>query len=147
MSVAPHAHWPSGNNLVKDIEGAIMFKHILGGSLLLLGMLLGIVLTVMADMGFDEGRVPTGFLSGKDWLGLSGTAQASYAVGVIDGLDLGASLKPQGLFWINSCVTGMTSDQVRAMLKAELDARPGERDLPMVHRAMYQALWKACRHK
>lgn len=126
-----------------------MCKHILRGSLLLLGMLLGVTLTVTADMGFlgyDKGGVPTGFLSGKDWLGLSGTAQASYAVGVVDGLDLAATLKPQGLFWINSCVTGMTSDQIRDMLKAELDARSDERDLPMVHRAMYQALWKACRH-
>lgn len=126
-----------------------MFKHILKRSLLVLGMLLGIALTVTADMGFlsfDKGGVPTGFLSGKDWLGLSGTAQASYAVGVVDGLDLAATLKPQGLFWINSCVTGMTSDQIRAMLKAELEARSDERDLPMVHRAMYQALQKTCRN-
>ena len=125
-----------------------MCKHILRGSLLLLGMLLGMTLTVTADMGFlgyDHARVPTGFLSGKDWLGLSGTAQASYAVGVVDGLDLAATLKPQGLFWINSCVTGMTSDQIRAMLKAELDARSDERDLPMVHQAMYQALQETCR--
>jgi hypothetical protein len=34
---------------------------------------------------------------------------------------------------------------MRDMLKAELDARPGERHLLMVHRAVYQALWKACR--
>ena len=122
-----------------------MFKHVLGISLLMLGMLLGIALSVAAMMGLDEARVPKGFFSGNDWLGLNRTEQATYAMGVIDGLDLAAILKPQGLFWINPCVTGMTSDQVRAMLKGELDARPGERHLLMVHRSMYQALWKACR--
>jgi hypothetical protein len=55
-------------------------------------------------------------------------------------------LKTPSLFWINPCVAGMTSDQVRTMLKADLDARPGDGHLPMVHRAVYQILWKACRH-
>jgi hypothetical protein len=123
-----------------------MFKHILGFAPLILGMLLGIALSSAAEMGFDEARVPKGFISGNDWGELNTTAQTTYAMGVVDGLDLAATLKTPGLFWINPCVAGMTSDQVRAMLKAELDARPGERHLPMVHRAMYQALRKACRH-
>jgi hypothetical protein len=122
-----------------------MSKYILGLASLILGILLGIALSSTAEMGLDEARVPKGFLSGNDWLGLNTTAQTTYAMGVVDGLDLAATLKTPGLFWINSCVAGMTSDKVQAMLKVELDARPGERDLPMVHRAMYQALWKACR--
>jgi hypothetical protein len=123
-----------------------MGKHIVALLLVMLGVLLGVALSVTAEMGLDEARVPKGFFSGNDWLGLSKTEQATYAMGVVDGLDLAATLKGPGLFWINPCVTGMTSDQVRAMLKAELDARPGERHLLLVHRAMYQALWKACRH-
>ena len=123
-----------------------MSKHVVRPSLLLLGMLLGIALSVTATMGLDEARVPKAFFSGNDWLGLNKTEQATYAMGVIDELDLAATLKPQGLFWINPCVAGMTSDQVRAMLKGELDARPEERHLLMVHRAMYQALGKACRY-
>jgi hypothetical protein len=122
-----------------------MLKRLLAPSLLVLGMLLGVALSVTAQMGLDEARVPKGFITGNDWLGLSKTEQAVYAMGVIDGMDIAAMLKPQTLFWINPCVTGMTSDQVRAMLKGELEARPGERHLLMVHRAMYQALWKACR--
>lgn len=123
-----------------------MFKHILRGWLLVLGLLLGIALSVTAEMGLDEARVPKAFFTGNDWLGLSKTEQSTYAMGVVDGLDLAATLKPQSLFWINPCVAGMTSDQIRAMLKAEMDARPQERHLLMVHRAMYQALWKACRN-
>jgi hypothetical protein len=123
-----------------------MFKHILGHAPVVLGILLGIALSSTAEMGLDEAHAPKGFLSGNDWLGLNTTAQTTYAMGVVDGLDLAATLKTPGLFWINPCVAGMTSDQVRAMLKVELDARPSDRDLPMVHRAMYQALWKACRH-
>jgi hypothetical protein len=123
-----------------------MLKYILGLAPLILGLLLGIALSSTAEMGLDEARAPNGFISGNDWLGLNKTEQATYAMGVADGLDLAATLKTPGLFWINPCVAGMTSDQLRAMLKAELDARPGERHLPMVHRAVYQALWKACRH-
>ena len=123
-----------------------MFKHSLGLAPLILGMLLGIALSSTAEMGLEEARVPKGFISGNDWLALNKTEQVTYAMGVVDGLDLAATLKRPGLFWINPCVAGMTSDQVQVMLKAELDSRPGERHLPMVHRAMYQALWKACRH-
>ena len=122
-----------------------MFKHILAPAPLILGILFGIALTATAEMGRDETRAPKGFISGNDWLGLNTVAQTTYAMGVVDGLDLAATLKTPGLFLINPCVAGMTSDQVREMLKVELDARPGERHLPMVHRAMYQALSKACR--
>ena len=118
-----------------------MCKHILG----LMLVMLCIAISVIAETGPDgAARVPKGFFSGNDWLGLNKTEQATYAMGVVVGLDLAATLKPQGLYWINPCVAGMTSDQVRAMLKVELDASPGERHLPMVHQAMYQALRKAC---
>lgn len=122
-----------------------MVKYMLGLAPVILGLLLGIAFSSRAEMGLDDARVPKGFMSGNDWLGLHNTEQATYAMGVVDGLDLAATLKTPGLFWINPCVAGMTSDQLRAMLKAELDARPGERHLPMLHRAVYQALWKACR--
>jgi hypothetical protein len=122
-----------------------MLKYIRGLAPLVFGLLLGTALSSTAEMGLDEAHVPKGFMSGNDWLGLNKTEQATYAMGVADGLDLAATLKTPGLFWINPCVAGMTSDQIRDILKAELDARPSERHLLMVHRALYQALWKACR--
>jgi hypothetical protein len=110
-------------------------------------ILLGMALTGTAQVEIDPAMVPQSFLSGKDWRGLSKGEQQAYAIGVVDGLDLAFAYGRQGtnLAWINPCVTGMASDQVRAMLGAEIDANPGEWHLLMVHRAMYRALWKACR--
>src|SRR5215467_3089425 len=110
----------------------------------------GVLLSVSHGNGQVEmapSLVPKSFLSGKDWRGLSKGEQQAYAVGVVDGLDLAFALGRQGtdLGWINACVIGMSSDQVRAMLGAEIDANPGEWHLLTVHQAMYRALKKSCR--
>ena len=73
-----------------------MLKYILGLAPLILGLLLGIALSSTAEMGLDEARAPNGFISGNDWLGLNKTEQATYAMGVADGLDLAATLKTPG---------------------------------------------------
>jgi hypothetical protein len=122
-----------------------MAKYRIRLALLVLGILLGVALSGTAQMGLDPSRVPKAFLSGNDWLALARTPQETYAMGVIDGLDLASVMKPQSLFWINPCVTGMSSDQIRAMLSAEIAVKPGERHLLKVHEAMYRAIWKACR--
>ena len=95
----------------------------------------------------DPSLMPQSFLSGKDWRGLSKGEQQAYAVGVVDGLDLAFAQGKRGidLSWVNACVTGMSSDQVRAMLKEDIDANPGEWNLYTVHQAMYRALKKSCR--
>lgn len=125
----------------------MMVRSIVGFGLLVVGILLGITLTGTAQVEVDPAPVPESFLSAKDWRGLSKGERQAYAIGVVDGLDLAFAYGRQGtsLAWINPCVTGMASDQVRAMLQAEIDANPGEWHLLMVHRAMYRALWKACR--
>jgi hypothetical protein len=113
---------------------------------LAVGLLLSVVPAV-AQLGLDPGRVPKGFITGKDWLKLSKTEQELYAMGVIDGLDLSSAIDPagRGVTWINRCVAGMDSQRVGALLKAELQSHPSEQSLLMVHRSMYEALWKACR--
>ncbi len=123
-----------------------MVRSIIGLGLLVVGFLLSIA-QVGAQVEIDPALVPQSFLSGKDWRGLSKGEQQAYAVGVVDGLDLAFAYEKQGtnLAWINPCVTGMSSDQVRAMLRAEIDANPGAWNLLTVHQAMYRALRKACR--
>ena len=123
-----------------------MLRRIIGLELLVLGILL-ITTQGGAQMEMDPTLPPKSFLSGKDWRGLSKGEQQAYAVGVVDGLDLAFAYGKQGtdLGWINACVTGMSSDQVRAMLGAEIDANPGEWHLLTVHQAMYRALKKSCR--
>jgi hypothetical protein len=123
-----------------------MARIIVGLGILMVGFLLGIA-QGGAQVEMDPALVPKSFLTGKDWRGLSKGEQQAYAVGVVDGLDLAFAYEKQGtnLAWINPCVTGMSSDQVRAMLLAEIDANPGEWNLLTVHQSMYRALRKACR--
>jgi len=118
----------------------------MGLELVVVGILL-ITTQGGAQVEMDPTLLPKSFLSGKDWRGLGKGEQQAYAVGVVDGLDLAFAYGKQGtdLGWINACVTGMSSDQVRAMLGAEIDANPGEWHLLTVHQAMYHALKKSCR--
>ena len=123
-----------------------MVRTIVGLGLLMIGFLLDIS-QGGAQGEIDTALAPKSFLSGKDWRGLSKGEQQAYAVGVVDGLDLAFAYGKQGtnLAWINPCVTGMSSGQVRAMLLAEIDANPKEWNLLTVHQSMYRALRKACR--
>jgi hypothetical protein len=123
-----------------------MFRNMIGLGFMVLGILLSTA-QGNAQKEMAPILVPKSFLSGKDWRGLSKGEQQAYAVGVVDGLDLAFAYGKQGtdLGWINACVTGMSSDQVRAMLKAEIDANPREWNMLTVHQAMYRALKKSCR--
>lgn len=123
-----------------------MAKRIMSLGIMVVGLLLSIS-QGGARVEIDPALVPKSFLSGNDWRGLSKGEQQAYAVGVVDGLDLASAYRKQGIdmAWINPCVTGMSSYQVRAMLLAEIDANPGEGIRLTVHQAMYRALEKACR--
>lgn len=122
-----------------------MVRNIVRLGILVVGFLLGIA-QGGAQVEIDPALVPKSFMSGKDWRALSKGEQQAYAVGVIDGLDLAFAYEKHGtnLAWINPCVTGMSSDRVRAMLLAEIDANPGEWNLLTVHQSMYRALRRAC---
>ena len=102
--------------------------------------------TAVAQLGLDAARIPKGFITGKDWLGLTKTEQQLYAIGVVDGLDLASRTTDSrmSLSWINQCVAGMSANQVRLWLKKELEAAPEEWPRLMVHWAMYRALSKTC---
>lgn len=123
-----------------------MVRNIVGLGLLVVGFLLGIA-QGGAQVEMDPAFVPKSFLSGKDWRGLSKGEQQAYAVGVVDGLELAFAYGNQeiDLAWINTCVAGMSSDRVSAMLRKEIEANPVELNQLTVHQAMYRALKKACR--
>ena len=122
-----------------------MVKRIIGLGLLLTGILLGAG-QGSAQFERDSENMPKSFISGKDWKALSKGEQQAYAVGVVDGLDLAYaySKKKIDLSWINTCVTGISSEQVRALLAAEIDANPEELDRLAVHQAMFRALKNSC---
>src|SRR5437763_15771806 len=98
----------------------MMVRNIVGFGLLVVGILLGIALSGTAQVEVDAALLPQSFLSGEDWRGLSKGEQQTYAIGVVDGLDLAFAYGRRGtnLAWLNPCVTGMASEQVRAMLQA-----------------------------
>ena len=112
----------------------------------ILALMLIITATAVAQLGLDAARVPKGFITGKDWLGLSKTEQQLYAIGVVDGLDLASRMTDQrmSLSWINQCVAGMSANQVRLWLKKEVEAAPDEWPRLTVHWVMYRALETHC---
>jgi hypothetical protein len=119
-------------------------KHSIGP--LILSVMLITAAMALAQIGLDNTRVPKGFITGKDWLGLSKTEQQLYAIGVVDGLDLASRVTDPriSLSWINQCVAGMSANQIRLWLKKEVEAAPDESTRLMVHWAMYRALEKTC---
>src|SRR5687768_8433622 len=122
-----------------------MLRTIIGVGLLMTGILLS-ASQGGAQFERDSEATPKSFMSGKDWRELSKGEQQAYAVGVVDGLDLAYaySKKNIDLSWINTCVTGISSEQVRAMLAAEIDANPEEWNRFIVHQAMFRALKNSC---
>jgi hypothetical protein len=125
-------------------------EHRMHRTIIKLGLLLtGILLSAgqgHAQFERDSEAAPKSFMSGKDWRGLSKGEQQAYAVGVVDGLDLAYAYSKStiDLSWINSCITGISSEQVRALLAAELDAHPDEWNRLTVHQAMFRALKDSC---
>ena len=122
-----------------------MVGRIIGLGLLLTGILLSAGQGA-AQFERDSEDAPKSFISGKDWKALSKGEQQAYAAGVVDGLDLAYAYnrKKIDLSWINACVSGISSEQVRAMLAAEIDANPGEENRLTVHQAMFRALKNVC---
>jgi hypothetical protein len=122
-----------------------MVGRIIGLGLVLIGILLSAG-QGGAQFERDSEATPKSFISGKDWKALSKGEQQAYAVGVVDGLDLAYAYnrKKVDLSWINSCVSGISSEQVRAMLAAEIDAHPDEWNRLSVHQSVFQALKKSC---
>jgi hypothetical protein len=125
-----------------------MVGRIIGFGLLLTGILLSAV-QGGAQFERDSENMPKSFISGKDWKALSKGEQQAYAVGVVDALDLAYAYhkKKIDLSWINACVSGISSEQVRAMLATEIDANPDERNRLTVHEAMFLALKKSCQKR
>ena len=122
-----------------------MVGRIIGLGLLLAGILLSAG-QGGAQFERDSGAASKSFISGKDWKALSKGEQQAYAVGVVDGLDLAYAYnkKKIDLSWISACISGISSEQVRAMLAAEIDAHPDEWNRLTVHQAMFRALKNSC---
>jgi hypothetical protein len=73
-----------------------------------------------------EIQLKSGFLNGNDFRDYTNTEQINYVMGVIDGFYLGVAFKGKVNFsqWIDKCVEGMRSDQVKAMIEKFMNENP-----------------------
>ena len=77
--------------------------------------------------------IKEGFVSGNEFRSLSHEAKRGYAIGVIDGLFLAPffDAPKEELRWIERCATGMTDEQVMAILEKFLRDNPARWQEPM----------------
>lgn len=117
-----------------------MYRTILVGlSLLLLG---GACLQAQDQ----PAEIHNGFLTGNEYRDLANTQRQHYIMGVIDGsllAPLFGAPKPK-LAWLETCVTGMRSDQVVAIVDKFLEANPVRWHQSM-HVLVYSALRESCK--
>jgi hypothetical protein len=89
--------------------------------------------------------IKDGFMTGNKFMELSSDEQSAYAMGLVDGMLLAPIFDaPKAkLIWLESCIVGMSNKQVAAMLRKELESKPGEWHYS-AHHAMYRAMLEAC---
>ena len=102
------------------------------------------VLARQADPA-DGVLIHNGFLTGQSFRDLPDLGKRSYVAGLIDGLFLAPlfDAPKSSMGWLESCVEGMTDEQVSAIISKYLDDNPGRWHQP-VHGAAYSALLAAC---
>lgn len=89
--------------------------------------------------------IHTGFITGQKFRDLSELQKRSYAAGMLDGMLLaplfGAAKERTG--WFEACVTGMSDEQLAAILSKYLSDNP-TRWHESVHLLFYSALHSTC---
>lgn len=90
-------------------------------------------------------RIKNGFYTGNDFRVASATRQEGYAMGLVDGMLLAPLFRGEkrSMAWLEACVEGMTSDQVAAIMRQYVEARPADWNEGM-HTIGYRAMLAAC---
>jgi hypothetical protein len=105
---------------------------------------------ISASSSAQDGAVSikNGFLTGNDFRLSTPSRQEGYAMGLIDGILLAPLFKGEKrtMAWLEGCIEGMTSDQVTAILRQYVEARPAEWNDGM-HAFAYRAMRAACAAK
>ena len=71
--------------------------------------------------------IKKGFYNGNDFRNKSSTLRLYYVMGVLDGLMAGQLIDTDDdLNWLSGCISGMTNEQVRAIVEKYLKAHPEE---------------------
>ncbi len=89
-----------------------------------------VLLLVVAGLGYAEPKqlfpIKEGFLTGNSYRELSHSGKLGYAMGILDGIFLSPMFDAPKteLQWIERCATGMTGEQVVAVLNRFVSDNP-----------------------
>lgn len=89
--------------------------------------------------------IQSGFLKGQAYMDLPAVERSTYAIGVLDGMELAPLLGAPSsrVAWVGQCSVGMTSPQVMAILDKHLREHPEEWH-QSAHVALFRAMKAAC---
>ena len=89
--------------------------------------------------------IHNGFLTGQDFRNLTEAGKRSYAAGLVDGMLLAPFVgAPKArLEWLETCVTGMSDEQVAAIISKFVRDNPARWHEPL-HVQFYAAVKQAC---
>lgn len=107
-----------------------------------------LVAIIAGGIGLSFGplvRVHNGFSTGEEFLSMSAIEQHGYAMGFLNGLlDAPVLGAPQEkVRWVADCATGMSSNQVREILRKYIKDHP-ERWHEPLNLSSFSALAEAC---
>lgn len=93
----------------------------------------------------DPVAIKTGFYSGNEYRQLSQSQKMTYAAGVVDGIFLAPlyGAPKRQLLWLESCIVGITDEQVTAIIDKFMGENPARWHEPM-HILAFTALRAAC---
>lgn len=89
--------------------------------------------------------VHNGFITGQQFRDLPELRRRSYAAGIVDGALLAPLMgaPKASVTWFESCATGMTDDQIAAIISKFVNDNPARWHEP-VHTQFYAAMRQAC---
>lgn len=92
-----------------------------------------------------QDNIRSGFSTGEKYLSMTAAQKRYYSMGVVNGMLLAPlfGAPKENMAGLESCISGMTDNQVAAILTDYLDKHPAQwNETP--HVSMYKALMEAC---
>jgi hypothetical protein len=109
--------------------------------------LLGMAMSVQAQANEGSVTIREGFLKGDEYLHMSNSDKANYAMGFVDALLVSPLLDaPENkVEWIGRCVVGMSNKKLVGIFDKYLRAHPDQRSQSS-NILLFSALSEACPH-
>ena len=108
-------------------------------------LLMFVLLVLFATHYAEAQRVLSGFMTGNTYRELSADEKLGYAMGFVNGLLVAPMItgKEEDATWLHPCISGMTNNQVVAILEKFLNDNPARWQQPMTVLS-FRAIVQAC---